>query len=302
MVVNLKVASGVNYKDATTVIDSIDVSSGDSWTGGTVARVYEKTKSILVSGIGELRGRHPGVRFVDISTPTKAADGTTRVYVTAVIGSTVQTQQPSFVSSHLVWGGANTTPASCNVSAEPEIATVVNFELDACYTGNPIPPMGTCGFVSIVKAGVNVTGGTVGVIPTDLTYRNRDWPSSTPASNGPAFVNEGEFVWHQDNEQDEICFNLTKFSQYVDNQVEVIEGPMLTDARAIPGFVSIGPFSFNAGPFRRPMGEWLVSAETIIVGNDFQIVDINAHFAFVDYGYRFFFLQPVFELQSVREM
>ena len=302
IVLNLKVASGVVYSDATTVIDSLEVSGGDTWDGGTIAKVYETAKTLLVNSTEGLRGENPGARYVSISNPKKARDGATRVYITASIGSMVQTNEPQLSSSHLVWGSANTTPASCTIAAEPEIATAVNFELDGCYVGNPVPPMGSCGFISIVKAGVNIYGGTVGVIPADLIYRNRDWPSNTPASNAPLFVNEGEFVWHQDNDQDEICFNFTKFSQYVINQVDVIEGPMLTDARALPGLITIGPFTFNVGPARRPMGEQLVSTEAIIFGNGNQIVDINAHFAFIDYGFRFFFATPIFNVQRMREL
>ncbi len=293
MVINLKIASGVNYKDATSVVDSIDVSPGDSWTGRTIATVYEKTKSILLESTGQLRGRNPGVRFVSVSSPTKAVDGTTRVYVNATIGSVPQTDQPQLTSSHFVWGGANTTPASCTSPAEVQIATSVNFELDACYTGNPVPPLGSCGFFDIVRIGVNPFGGTTG-LPTDFVYENRDWPSGTPASNAPLFEFEGEFAWHQDNDRDEICFNFNKMNQYVINQVDIIEGPMRTQARALPG----GFFS----NFRRPMGEFMLSEEFELYAGNVLIVDFNAHYAFIDYGFRFFFSEPIFQLESIREL
>jgi hypothetical protein len=288
--INLKIASGVNYKDGSYVQDSVDVSPGDSWSGRTIANVYESAKSILVSRTNELRGPNPGVRFVSVSRPTKAVDGTTRVYINAAIGSVVQTGPPQFVSSHFVWGGANTTPATCTLPAEVQIASSVNFELDACYTGNPTPPLGSCGFFSVVTIAVNPFGGLAG-IPADFTYENRDWPSG--ATDAPLFTNEGEFAWHQDNDRDEICFNFNKMNQYVINQVDIIEGPMRTQARSLPGFLR---------NFRRPMGEFMLSEEFQLFNGNTLIVDFNAHYAFIDYGVRFFAIEPVFQLQSIREL
>lgn len=266
---NVKLSSGTVYRDEQFLTDSIDVPSVDRWTGGDVATIYEGIKTILSKQYNSIKGDRTGFRFVDISDVKVREDGSSVLFVTGNIGSVTATERALKKASHFVWGSAETSAFFCSVPAETQIATAFNFQ-KGCLSGNPFPPSGSvCGFTNIRTVAVNPNGEQPGV-PVNLIFPTQNYTSGN--TQAPTYPNEGQFVWHFDNGQDENCFSFLKTNNYVFNQLSVADGILLSAVK------------LNFGSSYRLIGESLLSEKRNIVFNGIPIVTYNAHLALIYYG------------------
>lgn len=264
------------------MIDSLEVPINEVWSGGQIAEAFEKTKAILVEQFESLSGSEPGFRFVDISDITYTDTGA-KVYITSSVGSIPVTAEPEVFHSTFLWGGANTAPSpGCTALATTQIATIFNFQAGQNFVGNPFFPLNFGNFFNIKSASVTPTGGVIGP-GSDIQYKNRDFPTGN--TNAPSFPSQGEFAWHQDNNQDELCFSVLKIANYASDQLDEANGPILNDIRNLPGSI------FNS--FNQLIGEVLSSQEVSVFQNGQGIVDINAHNAAIFYGFQFIIAEPV---------